>query len=106
VSNTSLKVAFALIVVLAVPAALFAQHAGSIPAGWGNAYKVAPLLPQRIIVTVPKLFIPTAFAGPRRTPLTVRKFECSEDEKTCRANGRAHRFRPGCTRSHMGAPFE
>ena len=34
-SNTSLKAAFALIVVLALPAALFAQHAGS--AATGNA---------------------------------------------------------------------
>ncbi len=67
----------------------------SIPVGWGNASKVAPLPPPRIAVTAPKLFIPTAFAGPRRIPPTVQKFECREDEKTCRANGREPVSTPG-----------
>jgi hypothetical protein len=53
VSNTSVKVAFAFFVVLAVPAALFAQHAGSAapgnvpvttidPSGVGKCFQASP----------------------------------------------------------------
>lgn len=78
-SNTSVKIAFALFVVLALPAASFARSAGPgaagnlggsrpnaaafsqlngmlvDPSGIGNASKVAPIPPPRITVpTVPQ----------------------------------------------------